>query len=181
MPLDGNDGQRHDQFLLSVTQNQLKCLVTLSGDHISQAVRVWRLCAAHNCWNWVFTSCFHSFHSGYLFRHSTHTECDATNYYQSGITMETATDTRCRKSSTRSYSSYRWCWQRLSFQVNECYIYIECNNTVVRACVRDVCVCVTPFIFTRWLLMYSAHRSCLRLWFLLSKVMVKYFRNAQLN
>lgn len=37
VPLDGNEGRKKDQFLLTVSQNQLKCLATLTGDHISQA------------------------------------------------------------------------------------------------------------------------------------------------
>lgn len=37
MPLYGNDGGKQDKFILT-TQDQLKCVVTLTGDSISQAV-----------------------------------------------------------------------------------------------------------------------------------------------
>lgn len=38
VPLYGNDGRKQDKFMLTVPQDQLKCAVTLTGDHISQAV-----------------------------------------------------------------------------------------------------------------------------------------------
>lgn len=34
----GNDGGKQDKFVLTAPQDQLKCVVTLTGDHISQAV-----------------------------------------------------------------------------------------------------------------------------------------------
>lgn len=38
VPLYGNDGGKQDKFILTIPQDQLKCVVTLTGDHISQAV-----------------------------------------------------------------------------------------------------------------------------------------------
>lgn len=67
------------------------------------------------------------FRSGYLFWRATHAKCYTTNNHQSRITMETATNSRCRKSFTRSHSSYWWCWQCIPFQVsvNVKYNYIS--------------------------------------------------------
>lgn len=40
VPLYGNDGRKQDKFILTVPQDQLKCVVTLTGDSISHAVSV---------------------------------------------------------------------------------------------------------------------------------------------
>lgn len=38
VPLYGNDGRKQDKFVLTVPQDHLKCVVTLTGDSISHAV-----------------------------------------------------------------------------------------------------------------------------------------------
>lgn len=38
VPLYGNDGRKQDKFILTVPQDHLKCVVTLTGDSISHAV-----------------------------------------------------------------------------------------------------------------------------------------------
>lgn len=43
VPLYGNDGGKQDKFILTIPQDQLTCVVTLTGDSISQAVTTIRL------------------------------------------------------------------------------------------------------------------------------------------
>lgn len=71
--------------------------------------------------------CFILFRSGYLFWCAANAKCYTTNNYQPRITMETSTNSRCRKSSARSHSSYWWCRQCIPFQVsvNVKYNYIH--------------------------------------------------------
>lgn len=38
VPLYGNDGRKMDKFVLTVPQDQLTCVVTLTGDSITHAV-----------------------------------------------------------------------------------------------------------------------------------------------
>lgn len=38
MPLYGNEGQKQDKFILTSQPEQLKCIVTLTGDSITHAV-----------------------------------------------------------------------------------------------------------------------------------------------
>lgn len=38
VPLYGNDGRKMDKFVLHVPQDNLKCMVTLTGDSITHAV-----------------------------------------------------------------------------------------------------------------------------------------------
>lgn len=40
VPLYGNDGRKQDKFILTVPQDHLKCVVTLTGDSISHAVSI---------------------------------------------------------------------------------------------------------------------------------------------
>lgn len=40
VPLYGNDGRKQDKFILTVPQDNLKCVVTLTGDSISHAVSI---------------------------------------------------------------------------------------------------------------------------------------------
>lgn len=40
MPLYGNDGRKMDKFVLTVPQDNLRCVVTLTGDSITHAVSV---------------------------------------------------------------------------------------------------------------------------------------------
>lgn len=37
MPLYGNEGKRQDKFILTIPQDPLKCVVTLTGDSITHA------------------------------------------------------------------------------------------------------------------------------------------------
>lgn len=39
VPLYGNDGKKQDKFILNASQDMLKCMVTLTGDSITHAVR----------------------------------------------------------------------------------------------------------------------------------------------
>lgn len=40
VPLYGNDGRKMDKFVLTVPQDNLRCVVTLTGDSITHAVSV---------------------------------------------------------------------------------------------------------------------------------------------
>lgn len=40
VPLYGNDGRKQDKFILTVPQDHLKCVATLTGDSISHAVSI---------------------------------------------------------------------------------------------------------------------------------------------
>lgn len=40
VPLYGNEGKKMDKFVLTVPQDQLKCVVTLTGDSITHAVSI---------------------------------------------------------------------------------------------------------------------------------------------
>lgn len=40
VPLYGNEGQKQDKFILTSQPEQLKCIVTLTGDSISHAVSI---------------------------------------------------------------------------------------------------------------------------------------------
>lgn len=41
VPLYGNEGQKQDKFILTSQPEQLKCIVTLTGDSITHAVSLY--------------------------------------------------------------------------------------------------------------------------------------------
>lgn len=100
-----------DKFVLTSAPEQLKVVVTLTGDSITHAVSSLRS-RDSNRYAIVYVS---SRDIGYQLQSATSTKCDTTYEYNSGFPVEDPAGPRRCKSFAAGYQSHRQC--RLELQL----------------------------------------------------------------